>query len=336
VIGFAWLQFRTQAVVALGALVVVAIALAVTGPSLVHFYDTTVVPCATHHDCSYATATFTDDDGPLQVFSDFLLLLLPGLIGMFWGAPLVAREFEAGTFRLAWTQGVTRTRWLVVKLGLGVLASVAVVGLLSLMVTWWSSQLDYVSGDIIYNPLGFGIRDIAPIGYAVFAFMLGATAGTLMRRTLPAMATALVGFVAVREVVTRWVRPNLYTPLHKALSVGAGAPLGFDETPAGMRVVATTRGVMSNAWVYSNQVVDKTGHGPTTTFLDHACPFDQTTGQANFPACTANVAAKFHELVTYQPSSRYWGFQWYETAIFLGLAVVLAAVCFWWIRRPVA
>ena len=36
---------------------------------------------------------------------------------MFWGAPLLAREFETGTFRLAWTQSVTRTRWLAVKLG---------------------------------------------------------------------------------------------------------------------------------------------------------------------------------------------------------------------------
>jgi len=37
--------------------------------------------------------------------------------------------------------------------------------------------------------------------------------------------------------------------------------------------------------------------------------------------------------VTYQPASRYWAFQWYETAIFLGLAVILAGICFWQIRR---
>jgi len=43
------------------------------------------------------------------VFLDFLVLAVPLLIGMFWGAPLISREFEAGTFRLAWTQGVTRS-----------------------------------------------------------------------------------------------------------------------------------------------------------------------------------------------------------------------------------
>jgi len=334
-IRFSWLQFRTQAAVAAGALTIVAIVLAVTGPNLVHIYDTTVVSCAAHHDCSAATTALTDTDGPIQVFLDFLLLVIPVVIGMFWGAPLVAREFETGTFRLAWTQGVSRTRWLAGKLGIGVLASLGVAGLLSLMVTWWSSPIDRVQADI-YSPLAFGVRDIAPIGYAAFAFVLGLTAGLLVRRTLPAMLSALVGFFAVREIVTRWVRPYLFPPLHKSLPITMASPVGFDETPTGMKVVATTRGLLSNAWTYSNQVVDKAGHAPTQAFLNRACPFNTTTGQANLQACTANIAAKYHELVTYQPSSRYWGFQWYELAVFLGLALILSAIGFWWIRRPIS
>ena len=109
-IRFAALQFRIQAAIAFGALVVIAIVLAVTGPHLVTLYDTTVVPCSTHNDCSAATTALTDTDGPIQVFLTFLLLVVPALIGMFWGAPLIAREFETGTYGLAWTQGVTRTR----------------------------------------------------------------------------------------------------------------------------------------------------------------------------------------------------------------------------------
>jgi ABC-type transport system involved in multi-copper enzyme maturation permease subunit len=115
VIRFAWLQFRIQATVAVGALAIVAVVLALTGPDLVHLYDTTIASCAAHHDCSTATTNFISTDGPLQVFLDFLVLAVPLLIGMFWGAPLISREFEAGTFRLAWTQGVTRTRWLVLS-----------------------------------------------------------------------------------------------------------------------------------------------------------------------------------------------------------------------------
>src|ERR1700745_2821550 len=108
-----------EAAVTAAALTIVALVLALTGPDLAHLYDTTVAICAAHHDCSAAAATFTAADGPLQVFSDFLLLVVPLIIGMFWGAPLISREFEAGTFRLAWTQGVTRTRWLAGKLGVG-------------------------------------------------------------------------------------------------------------------------------------------------------------------------------------------------------------------------
>jgi hypothetical protein len=84
-----------------------------------------------------------------------------------WGAPLVAQEFEAGTFRLAWTQGVTGTGWLAFKLGVGALPSVVVTGLLSLMVTWWSSPIDTVSANH-FDPLLFGARDLTPVGYALF------------------------------------------------------------------------------------------------------------------------------------------------------------------------
>ena len=134
--------------------------------------------------------------------------VVPALIGLFWGAPLVARELETGTYRLAWTQ-VTRTRWMATKLGLLGLTSMAVAGVLSLMVTWWSSPLDRVR----MTPfMSFDQRDLVPIGYAAFAFVLGATVGVLIRRTLPAMATALGGFVAARLVVAHFGRPHLVVP----------------------------------------------------------------------------------------------------------------------------
>jgi len=57
----------------------------------------------------------------LEAALGLVVLVVPALIGVFWGAPLIARELETGTFRLAWTQSVTRTRWLAVKLGVVVL-----------------------------------------------------------------------------------------------------------------------------------------------------------------------------------------------------------------------
>ena len=334
-IRFAWLQFRMQAAVAAGALTIVAVVLALTGPNLVHLYDTTVASCAVHHDCSTATTDFTDTDGPLQVFLDFLLLTVPLLIGMFWGAPLISREFETGTFRLAWTQGVTRTRWLAVKLGLGAVASAAIAGLLSLMVSWWSSQLDYVSTNP-FDSLRFGVRDVVPIGYAAFAFALGLSAGLLFRRMLPAMLVALVGFVAAREAVTAWVRPHLFTPLQQSLPITTATPVSIDQTSPGViKAFESTRGIsLPGAWVYSVQIVDQAGHTPTASFLSRACPLGNY-GPLNPRDCTARLAATFHQLVTYQPGSRYWPMQWYELAIFLSVSIVLGGFCFWRIRLPV-
>lgn len=334
-IRFAWLQFRMQAALTAVALTIVAVVLALTGPNLAHLYDTTVASCAAHHDCSTATTNFTGTDGPLQVFLDFLLLVVPLLIGMFWGAPLVSREFETGTYRLAWTQGVTRSRWLAVKLGLGAVASAAIAGLLSLLVSWWSSKLDYVNADP-FNSLRFGVRDLVPIGYAAFAFALGLTTGLLFRRMLPAMLTALAGFAAAREAVTAWVRPYLFTPLHLSLPITTATPVSIDQTSPGViEAFESVRGIsLPNAWVYSVKVVDQAGHTPTSSFLSRACPLGNY-GPLNPRDCTARLAAKFHQLVTYQPGSRYWSMQWSELAVFLGLSIVLSAFCFWWIRRPV-
>jgi hypothetical protein len=83
------------------------------------------------------------------------------------------------------------------------------------MVTWWSSDLDFVRGNVVFDPLGFSVRDIVPVGYAAFAFVLGCAAGLLVRRTLPAMLAALVGLVAVRALVTDWVRPYLFARIRQ-------------------------------------------------------------------------------------------------------------------------
>ena len=117
-IRFTWLQFRMQAAVAFGALAAVAVVLALTGPHLVHLYDTTVATCSGASRL-LAGHERVRDQRPLPATGPGLVLLaVPALLGIFWGAPLVARELETGTYRLAWTQGVTRKRWLAAKLGL--------------------------------------------------------------------------------------------------------------------------------------------------------------------------------------------------------------------------
>jgi hypothetical protein len=348
-----WRQFRTQAAVAIGALVAVAIVAAITGPHLVHLYKTTVATCGAQGDCSSASTAFLRNDRNLRTWLGILVIVVPGINGIFWGAPLVAREIEAGTFRLAWTQSVTRTRWLAVKLGLIGLASMAVAGFVNVVVTWWASPLDRVN----MNQFGsFDQRDIVPIGYAAFAFALGVTAGVLIRRTLPAMATTLATFVTGRLTFIHWIRPHLIAPAIRyfaldPVSTGFGSS-GSLFSGFGPSTLQPSPPDIPNAWITSTQIVDKAGHALTSHVLKNACPGigdggppaggSQSRRQAPAAAqqalhdCVVKVGATYHEVVTYQPASRYWAFQWYELAIFLGAALMLCGLCLWWVRRRVA
>jgi hypothetical protein len=243
-----WRQFRIQVWVALGALALAAIVLGATDPHLAHVYRTGGLATCTADNCVSAQAAFfsavkADSTYPALYFAGIgILYLTPILIGMFWGAPLIARELEAGTLRLAWTQSVTRTRWLSVKLGLAGLAAILTAGLLSLAVTWWASpidQADALPGQAPYGglpnrflPLIFGARDIAPLGYAAFAFAVGVTAGVLVRRTLPAMAVTLAVLAAVQIAVPVAVRAHYHAPAHTttAISITPDSDFGCAST----------------------------------------------------------------------------------------------------------
>jgi ABC-type transport system involved in multi-copper enzyme maturation permease subunit len=342
-----WRQFRTQSAVALGALLIVAVTLAITGPHLLHVYRASVALCQANRGLSAICSNPVVSQYRLLQLSGTVLAVVPGMLGIFWGAPLVARELETGTSRLAWTQSVSRTRWLAVKLSVAGLASMAAAGLFSLMVTWWSSPIDLVNGNRFAAGM-FGERGITPIGYAAFAFALGVTAGVLIRRTLPAMATTIVAFVAARVSITLWVRQHLLAPTVQSLSLSAGS-MGFGSSNGGPVTLFPNPPDIHNAWIYSTQIVDNAGRPITSQFVASACPHLGAGGppgggahsgiavpgnvQKAFQDCITNVGAKFHELVTYQPASRYWAFQWYETAIFVALAIMLCGFCFWWVRR---
>lgn len=340
-----WRQFRAQAWVALAALAAIAAALAVTGAHLARLYAISgIATCHAHADCGTVATGFLSQVHASMSYNVLyhlgigILFAVPAVIGIFWGAPLVTRELETGSYRLAWNQSVTRTRWMAVKLGLIGLAAMAATGLLTLMVTWWASPVDRAAGiassrngslgDNRFSPTLFAAHGIAPIGYAAFAFALGVTAGVLIRRTVPAMAVTLVVFAAVQLVMPLWIRPHLVPPRQ---SVAALNPALIDEftTTNGGQMTVTAGVNLPGAWVIANQTVDAAGQvftGPAPP----AC----LSNTASMQACQASVGRlHLRQLVTYQPASRYWAFQWYETGIFAVLAIALAGLCFWRIGR---
>jgi len=345
-----WRQLRVQSIVALGMLVVVAVVAVMTGPHLAHLYDTSVATCGARGDCLGAASAFLRNDSTIRTWLGILILVIPGIIGMFWGAPLVARELEAGTHRLVWTQSVTRSRWLATKLGVVGLTSVIIAGLLSLVVTWWGSPLDRATANIFGT---FDERNIVPIGYTAFAFGLGVTAGVIVRRTVPAMASTLVAFVAVRLSFDRLVRPHLISPTIHELALKP-ASMGFGSANNGPFTLMPNTPNISNAWIYSTQILDKANHALSSHFVAITCPrliagmqssgpsagSSQVSGvrvpsgtQRAFQDCVSKVGGIFHEVVTYQPANHYWSLQWYEMTVYIGATFILASVSFWWVRR---
>jgi hypothetical protein len=364
-IAFGWRQFRSQAMVGVAALLVVGVVLAVTGPHLVSVYDGAVAACKESGGQGAACTTnpVTITYRGLQYGVLALVLVVPALIGMFWGSPLVAHELETGTFRLAWTQSVSRTRWLLVKLGLVGLASFLAAGLLSLMANWWYSPLDKASPDR-FGAGNFAVHGFVPGGYALFAFTLGVTAGLILRRTLPAMAVTLAGFIAARFVVTEWVRAHYMSPVTLTQKLSP-TNTGFElNGPIGSHATASVLAEapnFPNAWVYGAKIVNDAGQSPTQAVMQRECPnlgastpppqqFSKGGGggmlgshassaratgaiQDAFHQCINTLSASYHSVATYQPANRFWTFQTIETALFVVLALMLAGVCTWWVRH---
>jgi hypothetical protein len=364
-----WRQFRPQAIAAAGGMAVVVIVLAVSRLGLASAY-TAAGLSACHAHCATAASIFLDRVGNFDKFLDFgtvlLLLVAPVLMGLFWGAPLIAREVADGTHRIAWNQSVTRTRWTIVKLGLIGLAAIATAGLLSLIVTWWASPIDAASlaggaaqaatgGNGVHvtftgfaearlDPATFDARGVAPLGYAALAFALGVTAGVLLRRTLPAMALTLVAFVALQVVVPNFIRPQLLPPDHVTAPVNIQHEQFSTNAGNGLSTIQLAGSFSKpGAWVLSETVITPSGgpapnvimtsSGPVFTKLPNACI--PTPGSGFNPASCKNVLAAMHlrQSVTYQPASRFWPLQWMETGIYLVLAAGLGWVCVWQVSR---
>jgi hypothetical protein len=329
-IRFAWHRLRTQALAALGALAILAVILAITGIRLAHAYDAALAACKPLGDCGPAMHHFPSN-GYVAASNvmHLLVIAVPCVVGMFWGAPLAAREFETGTFRLAWTQGSTRTRWLAVKLAVAGAASITVAGLLSLMVTWWSSPIAAAQMSARLDPRIFNVSGIAPVGYAAFAFACGVTAGLLSRRTLPAMAATLAIFVAVVWFAfPSWVRPHLLPPAQITMPLSNASTMGFEQVGDGRLLVQTFPPDLPGAWVLSTQLTTPAGLSAATIPATQAC-----TNKSSGETCPAYVESlHLRQAVTYQPAGRYWPLQWYETGIYLAVALALAGLCLWWIR----
>lgn len=328
---FTWRQFRTQTWVTVGALAIVGVLLVVTGRGIVKAYaDANVAAC--HTDCADAIGSFlrqvrAGTSGTVYKLATGIMYVVPAVIGIFWGAPLIARELESGTHRLAWNQSVTRTRWLATKLAVVGAAAAATTGLLSWAVTAWAHHIDRANGDRI-TPLVYGARGVVPIGYALFAFTLGVTAGMLIRRTVPAMAATLAIYAAATVSMPLWVRQHLAPARHATPALDMSALQEFHQSRTGQMRVSGSGGP-SDAWLLSNRTITPTGQVFTGPANPQYCGIDH--GPKGCMDWVGSLGLR--QDITYQPASHFWPLQWTEAGIFVAVAVLLAGFCFWWTRR---
>jgi hypothetical protein len=306
-----WRQHRAQFLTGVGALVTVAVAALVTSLPVRDAYHhqalSSCLPPAARPGCDLLVNHFRSEFGSLAQVGRWLILL-PGL-ALLVGAPLLAREFEHGTFRLAWTQGISRRRWLLQKTAYLSGGLVVLAALLGAVAVWWRTPFDHVEGRML--PAAFDVEGTVVPAYTLFALAIGVLAGILLRRTLAAVSLAAAAFVLTRLGVEKLLRPYYLAPLHRVAT--GSAP-----------------GVHARDWVLDDKLVDAVGRRITSAREDLAVVHAQHAG---IDAQQYLVSLGWRRVIEFQPAGRFWEFQAIETAIFVALALCAVWAALWLVRR---
>lgn len=307
-----WRLQRTETLIALGILCLLAALLVPTGIQMANAYHQDgLSACLSVNPskpvlCGNMSSAFEERFQALTTLANWFTLI-PGLIGVLLAAPFI-HDLEHHTYRLAWTQSITRGRWLAGKLGLPVAAALLAGGALSLLFTWWRTPDIHLNGRLDIG--NYDTTGIVVLGYTVFALALAFALGAATRRAATSLTLAFIGYFAVRIYVDYSLRDHLVAPL-KATYKGAQQP-SFLYNAHVLSMRATLNG---------HQIL---GGGDGNGFLG---------GHVQAAAPGINKAI-FH--VVYQPQSHFWPLQLTETALFVGLAALLIGFAVWWTRERVA
>ena len=330
-----WRQYRVQAAVAALVLAVFATVLLVTGFQTAAQWHTVLAGCTASGTCGNLHQGAVSLGSALGWDFAVLSLMAPALFGVLVGAPLVAHEVEARTCDFAWAQSITRTRWLAVKVGWLLLAAAVWGGAIAALVTWWSGPRNAAFGNA-FQPNYFDQQGLVPVAYSVFATALGIAAGAVLRRTLPAIAIVIGGFIGMRLWISQDLRMHFMAPVTAFYGVAANF-----NTPAGS--INVGGGLLNKAGqVVTGPLGNVMIDGVPSTSLPAACQ-QLIPASASGPAGPSNAAlnavygclqkAGYRQFISYQPISRYWAFQGIETGIYLAVAAALIAITFYAVRR---
>ncbi|MFI9005816.1 ABC transporter permease subunit [Actinosynnema sp. NPDC053489] len=319
-----WRQHRTEVCV-LGLLVgLFGIALLVLGAQAHDLFPGGAARCAgmagVDEACTASFRRLDDEYGDVEnLLAAFYLL--PVVIGAFLGAPLLARELEDGTWQLAWTQAVPRTRWLAAKLAALAGVTVALTGAFTAVLTWFRRPFDVWEGRFEYD--AFDLEGLVPVAYALFAFGVATAAGAILRRSLPAFGVAFGAFLAARMSVALLARPAYATPLTTVEPV----PVGGSKGQVGPGFVPGFAD-----WVIERGYADATGRRLSSA------EYYELEAAANQAGTNLNQflqARGVQRFGVYHPADRFWTFQLIEATLFVTVAAVLIGVVVWRVRHRV-
>jgi hypothetical protein len=252
----------------------------------------------------------------------WVLLALPLVFGVLLGAPLFAGEFERKTVILAFTQNISRTRWMVIRwLAIG-LAVVILSVALAAVSNWWFLHVP-TNGSVFgsrIQPGGFDVTGIVPAAYTLFAFALGAALGMILRRTAQAIFGTVVLFTAARILFEQYARPQLAAPVfsqaNNNLNQGGG---GYNATASPWDVGTGYR------------VVPGSAHPTSQAYINHVMSVCGQPFGANWYPCLGTHGVQTGVLV--QPASHFWALQWGEAGSFVAAAALLFGLALWSVRR---
>jgi hypothetical protein len=326
--GVTWRQHRYALAGVAAFLGALAVCLWLAGLQVQHAWAAVASAClpTASPACSEMSTSFIGTDGFLA--NGLILQAVPALIGAFIGAPVLARELETGTFRYAWTQGFGRWRWTLAKLVPLAVAVAAATGALSVLLSWYYQPYFAANNQTLglkeVTPFFPGLFDLRGVGFAAWtlaAFAIGALAGMLIRRVVPAIVATLAAYAGLALAAGGLLRQHYLTPL-----------------------LTSNPNVPGNAWIISQWwtkggKVAFGGGWPPDSVINRFCssvpagPYGKGSSQA-FVQCLSPHG--YTQWTSYQPASRFWPFQWIEGGWLLALSVLLIVATVWLVRRRAA